>query len=192
LILRWRRSSAPEPPLRADDPDPEQAWKALTLVNDWIKHAEAKTGAVLAATGASAILLFNLLRASTATNVLVYILAAVAVASTVVGGVCALTALYPRLRLRRRRTVRASNDPVNPLFFHDIVRSYGTDGPSYAAVLHTLTTSKVDLVKHLSFQIHANAIVAARKYKWSNRAIIALSLNLFTIGALAVATSWRF
>lgn len=32
----------PEPPI--GDPDPDQAWKALTLVNDWIKHAESKTG----------------------------------------------------------------------------------------------------------------------------------------------------
>lgn len=37
--------ATPEP---AIDPEPDHAWKALSLVNDWIKHAEGKAGITLA------------------------------------------------------------------------------------------------------------------------------------------------
>jgi Family of unknown function (DUF5706) len=52
-------------------------------------------------------------------------------------------------------------------------------------VLHTLTTNPDDLVRHLGQQIHANATVAQRKYRWANRAIRALLLDLLAIAALA-------
>jgi len=49
-------TTSPTPPssgelLTLADPDPDQAWKALNLVNDWIKHAETKLIAILAASG---------------------------------------------------------------------------------------------------------------------------------------------
>lgn len=42
---------AAEPEIAPEScPEPDQAWKALGLVNDWIKHADAKVGATLAVT----------------------------------------------------------------------------------------------------------------------------------------------
>ncbi len=90
--------------------------------------------------------------------------------------------VYPRVRLGRKATDAA----VNPLFFHDVARAYKRDAPSYGAVLHTLTTNPDDLVRHISQQTHANATVAQRKFRWADRGIRALVLDLLALGALAM------
>ena len=41
------------------EPQPDQAWKALGLVNEWVRHAETKVAATLAATGVTAGALLN-------------------------------------------------------------------------------------------------------------------------------------
>ena len=53
---------APAEPKIAGDrlPEPDQAWKTLILVNDWIKHAGAKVASTLAGSGVAATVLFNL------------------------------------------------------------------------------------------------------------------------------------
>ena len=172
----------PAEPIAAHvSPEPEQAWKALSLVNDWVKHAEVKLGVVLAATAASGGILFNLVNDRGDASVAFDVAAVVSAASVLAAGACAMIGLYPRVRLRRKIT----DDTVNPLFFHDVARAYKGDAPSYGAVLHTLTTNPDDLVRHLGQQIHANATVAQRKYRWANRAIRALLLDLLAIAALA-------
>lgn len=163
-------------------PDPDQAWKALALVNDWVKHAETKLGVTLAATGVSGGVLFNLVKDRTATGGIFNVVAVVCAAAVFVAGICAMVGLYPRVGLRRKTV----DDAVNPLFFHDVARAYKGNAPSYSAVLHTLTTNPNDLVRHLGQQIHANATVAQRKYRWANRAIRALLVDLLMLGALAV------
>ncbi len=60
-----RHDVAGEPGGTVDVPDADQAWKALGLVNDWIKHAEAKASAAMAASGVSAVLLYNLDKSQT-------------------------------------------------------------------------------------------------------------------------------
>jgi hypothetical protein len=169
-------------------PDPEHAWKALSLVNDWVKHAETKLGVVLAATGVSGGVLFNLVKDRNHTSYAFRIAAVVCCTAVLVAGICAVIGLYPVVRLRDRTT----EETANPLFFHDIARAYKGDAPSFGSVLHTLTTNPVDLVRHLSQQIHANATVAQRKYRWANRAIRALLLDLVALGALAtiIAQKW--
>jgi hypothetical protein len=146
------------------------------------RHAEAKVGVVLAATGVSGGVLFNLVKQRSDTSWAFNIAAAVCGAAVVGAGVCAMTGLYPVVRLQKRRT---ADESVNPLFFHDVARAYKGDAPSYGAVLHTLTSNPDDLVRHLGQQIHANATVAQRKYRWANRAIRALLLALLALGALA-------
>jgi len=170
-----------EPEATPIPPDADQAWKALSLINDWVKHAEAKLGVVLAATGVSGGVLFNLVKDRNHTSDALNVAAVVCGVSVFIAGACAMIGVYPRVRLRRT----SANDAVNPLFFHDVARAYKGDAPSYGAVLHTLTTSPDDLVRHLGQQIHANATVAQRKYRWANRAIRALVLDLLALGALA-------
>ena len=57
-MRRKRQPDAPAP--SAADHDPDVAWRALSLVVDWIKHSEAKAGATLAATGVTAGVLYNI------------------------------------------------------------------------------------------------------------------------------------
>jgi hypothetical protein len=186
--MRRRRNTASEAEPSVVPPDPDQAWKALSLVNDWVKHAEAKLGVVLAATGVSGGVLFNLVRDRGHTSHAFNIAAVVCCAAVLAAGVCAMIGLYPVVRLHRR----TADEAVNPLFFHDIARAYKGDAPSYGAVLHTLTTNPDDLVRHLGQQVHANASVAQRKYRWANRAIQALLLDLLALGVVAtiIALKW--
>jgi Family of unknown function (DUF5706) len=176
-----RAVTEPAPAATKVLPEPEQAWKALLLVNDWVKHAEVKLGVVLAATAASGGVVYNLVKGHGSANVAFDIVAVICAASVLTAGVCAMIGLYPRVRIRRK----VRDDTINPLFFHDVARAYKGDAPSYSAVLHTLTTNRDDLIRHLGQQIHANATVAQRKYRWANRAIRALLLDLLAIAALA-------
>lgn len=187
--MRWCRKRAPEvAPERPAPPDPEHAWKALALVNDWLKHAETKLGVTLAAAGVSGGVLFNLVKDRNATTCLLDVTAVVCGIAVLTAGAFAMIGLFPILRLGRQ----VKDETANPLFFHDIARAYKGDGPSYSAVLHTLTTSPDDLVRHIGRQVHANATVAQRKYRWANWAIRALLIDLIALGATAaiIAMKW--
>jgi hypothetical protein len=179
--VKWRRPHRDELSTALVPAQPEQAWKALSLVNDWVKHAETKLGVTLAAAAATGTVLFNLVKDHSHTSAAFDVTAVVCCASLLVAGACAMIGLYPVVRLGRGVT----NDAVNPLFFHDIARAYKGDAPSYGSVLHTLTTNPDDLIRHLGQQIYANATVAQRKYSWANRAIRALLFDLLAIAALA-------
>lgn len=185
--MRSRHPSRRQESSAAAPVDPEQAWKALALVNDWVKHAETKLATVLAATGVSGGILFNLVNDYGRGNLAFNIAAAVCCAAVIVAGVAAMTGLYPVVRLGRK----TSDDSVNPLFFEDVARAYKGDAPSYIAVQRTLTANPDDLVRHVSQQIHANATVAQRKFRWANRAIRALLLDLVALAALASMIALR-
>lgn len=183
--MRRPKSAAPALPDAANagpvTPDPDQAWKALSLVNDWVKHAETKLGAILAATGVTGGVLFNLVKDRAHGSAVFNLASAACGVAIFIAGLCAMAGLYPRLRLRRTSTT----DAANPLFFHDVANAYRGDAPSYGAVLHTLTTNREDLVRHLGQQIHANATVAQRKFRWADRAIRALLVAVLALGAVA-------
>lgn len=175
-----RESTTPDGNSPVVPPDPDQAWKALALVNDWVKHAETKLSVILAAAGVSGGVLFNLVRDRGHPGWLFHLMATVCGVAVLVAGGCAMIGLYPVVRLQRK----SADDAVNPLFFHDVADAYKGDAPSYSSVLHTLTTNHDDLVRHLGQQVHANATVAQRKYRWANRAIRALLLDLLALAAV--------
>jgi hypothetical protein len=170
-------------------PDPDQAWKALSLVNDWLRHAETKLAATLAATGVSGGVLFNLVKNHDHGSVLFNISAATCFAGVIVAGTFALVGLFPRVQLSRPQETK--DEPINPLFFHDIARAFKGDAPSYSAILHTLTTTPDDLVRHISQQVHANSTVAQLKYRWANWAIRALLLGLVGLAVLVWTISLK-
>jgi hypothetical protein len=163
------------------EPDPDQAWKALGLVNDWIRHAETKTGATLAAAGVGGGVLYNLVKDQQHPSGWLTVAALLCGLATLTSAACALIALVPRLDLRRwaeRLHLRkprprpepapdsADNPPEDPtsvLFFHDIARTYShLEAPSYADVLATLTSDKAQLTRQIGLQVHTNAHVARR------------------------------
>ncbi len=183
---RWfRRPTITVPPAGPpfDPPvaNPDHAWKALSLVNDWVRHAEAKTAATLAATGVTGGVLYNLVKDQHHPSVL----------SVVLRGCLRRDGLRCR-PLRRGRVVprmrlaRAQEDPVNILYFDHIARRYVGDGDRYALVLRDLTTRPEDLTRQLAHQVHANSTVARRKFLWANRSIRALAVALVALGLVAV------
>ena len=183
-----RSGPAPDPELGPPTPpDPDQAWKALSLVNDWLRHAETKLGLILAATGVSCGVLFNLVKDQDDGSTAFKIAAGICGVAALVAGTIAMIGLYPVVRLGRRR--RSAEGIINPLFFHDIACAFRDDAPNYGAVLHTLTTSPGDLVRRIGQQVHANATVAQRKYRWANWAIRALLVDLLALGAVAAITA---
>ncbi len=172
--------------LPAQDPprtsDPEQAWKALTLVNDWIRHAEAKVAATLALTGTSGVLLFNLVFPRNDPGRTLSVAAVVCAAALFIAGGFSALALMPQVRAKPWR----QEDPTSLLFFRHVARKYKTDYPAYGDVLATLTTDPDALTRQIAHQIQSNALVAHRKYRWANLAIIALMIGLI---ALAIAAT---
>jgi len=179
------------------DPDPDQAWKALTLVNDWIKHAEAKTGISLAATGASGVLLYNLVKDQSTPGYVLSIFAVLAGVAMLIAGLAGTIAVLPRLTVDRRRlpafskVVRAEQDLSSLLFFSHIAKKYGGDAPTYVEVFRTLTTDNDQLTRQIAQQVHANATVAHRKYRWTNIAVLALSLDYAFVAVVALIVGKR-
>lgn len=189
----------PESESQKSVPDPEQAWKALSLVNDWIRHAEAKATAMLAATGVTGGILYSLVHAQTHPSLALDVVATVNGLMIISAGGSAVIALVPRLTVPKVKkvvaatslvpqaaTVAASEDPVNLLYFRDIARRYRGDAPTYTQVLTTLTTDPTKLTEHIGRQVHANSDVAHRKYGWANRAAVGLAADLVMLGATAI------
>ncbi len=193
-----------------DGPEPEHAWKALVLVNEWVKHAETKSAAVLAFTGVSAGVLFNLVNKEQDPGLVLDAVAVLCGLCLVVAGGCALLALMPRLRVPGRNRAAgaagadagaaaadgtaedlAENDPISLLFFADIARHYEAQGPSYAQVLSALTGNRSALTAQIAHQVHANAGVAHRKYRWAGTAVKALAAALVLLALVAAAVAER-
>jgi len=195
------------------DPDPEQAWKALSLVNEWVRHAEGKIIAALAAAGVSGGLLYNL--ASGWSNPSLFgaligyltLIALVATAWACSMGLVPRRTAGPNDRglpdiIANWRAARASrkeartkdhtdgdtgppDELVNLLFYSDIMKAYGTSGPRYREVLASLTSNRTSLTEHIAQQVWANASVAEHKYNWANRAIQRLLISWLLLAALA-------
>ena len=166
-----------DPPLLAD---PDQTWRILALINEWIKHAETKAAGTLAAAGVSAGVLYNLVKGISDTSRLLDIVAILCALCIAGGGVCAAWALRPRLR--------AKEDPTSGLYFHHIARRHpkGTKGAEYLAELHGLTQNHEALIADISSQVWANAHVATDKFKAGG---IGLSLVLVGIVLLGLTSA---
>lgn len=159
---------------------PDQAWKALGLVVDWIKHAEAKAGAMLAATGVSGGVLYNLVKSQGNPSLALNIAAGAAGTLLFLAGACAGLALRPRLRSRE--------EPTSILYYHHIARKHARpDGSgAYAQAVLELTANGESLVNEVAAQIWANAHVATDKYRWINWGMAAFLLALPCLAATAV------
>lgn len=176
------------------NPDPEQAWKALGLVNDWIRHADVKTGAFLAAAGVTGGVFYNLVRDQHHPSRWLAGVAIACAAAIFLAAAFALVALMPRLSVKqwwkgifgKKEEPPPSSDgddvpedPTSLLFFRDIARAYKSDNqPSYAEVFATLSADKARLTRQISIQIQQNAHVAHRKFRWSSWSLRALGCDL--------------
>lgn len=96
------RTSAPPPQAVEDDwiapVDAAEAWKAVGLVNEWVRHAERKAAATLATSGVIGGVLFNLVKDPTEFSLTINILGPVCGALAFRAAIASVVALWPRLR----------------------------------------------------------------------------------------------
>ncbi|MER6971172.1 Pycsar system effector family protein [Nocardioides sp. NPDC000445] len=172
-----------QPDATAATPDADHAWRALALVNEWIRHSDAKAGVTLAFAGVLGTMTFNLAKGSEARSLAFDVLVVVASALLLLtGGLCGWT-LTPRVNDKD-----AARDAINRLFFASISRNFKGRRQEFADVLHTLTADPVELTRDLADQIHANARIATVKAeyaKWAIRTVLAAGA---TVAALAIVT----
>lgn len=188
--------AAEEAGSRPIKPSPDHAWKALTITNEWIRHADAKTGITLAFVGATATALFNVAHALERWTCLLTVTVTLGVVTLLTAIASAGLALLPRVR--RHAPKGAAEESVEPedavslLFFGDVTMHYGADRPTFREVFATLTSDPTRLTRQIADQIHANAHVATTKFTWANRAIkfeLASAVCL-AVTALLYATGW--
>ncbi|MDQ4489038.1 DUF5706 domain-containing protein [Sinomonas sp. ASV486] len=112
--------------------------------------------------------------------------AAVACATAIfLAGVCAMIGLYPIVSLSRPPDFPEAT--TNPLFFHDVARQ---EQEIYWPTLQALTADPDGLVRHIGQQIHANSSVALRKYRWADRSIRALLVDLLALASVATIAAF--
>lgn len=168
--LFGRISQQPQP--AAASASTEDAWATLLLVNDWIKHAEAKLGVIFALVGVLAAGLTALVTDVDEPNGTLLTLALISALLIVASAICVMIGLLPRFR--RQKEPR----DLNPLYFGDVAGHFAQDERRFTQRFEALLEDHDALRLHIARQVWMNSTVAARKHMWANRAIL--------IGALAV------
>lgn len=185
-LSRFKRQAPPKP-VTDSAPQPDHAWKALSITNEWIRHADTKTGVTLAFVATTATVLFNLVKGETSWTCLQAIATSACALCITVASLFACAALFPRTRSRSAEST--DEDAVNLLFFGDIAGHYSKDRPSYLQVLSLLTSNPSRLTRQIAAQIHENSHIATEKFKHVNRAIITEVLAFVAVVAVAIITT---
>ncbi|MFI8664621.1 Pycsar system effector family protein [Rhodococcus qingshengii] len=160
--------------------DADHAWKLLALVNEWIRHADAKATAGLAFTGALGTLLYNLVKNQSDAGIALNTFTVLAVISLGFALLfCGLT-LTPRIKVSD-----ANPESINKIFFASIAENYKDGQLEYRDVLKTLTEDPAALISDLADQIHANAEIATIKSRHTQYAIRFVLGAGVLIGAVA-------
>lgn len=168
-------------------PNPDHAWKALGLVNEWIRHSDTKAGVTLAFTGVLGTMTFNLAKDFTSRATLFDVLVAVACTLLVLTAALCGWTLTPRMNDKD-----ADRDAINRLFFVSISRNFSGKRRQYIDVLHTLTANPTELTRDLADQIHANAKIASLKAtsaKWAIRSALATGAAVAAIAVFIVTNT---
>ncbi|GAS86717.1 Pycsar system effector family protein [Mycolicibacterium brisbanense] len=155
--------------------DAAEAWKAVSLVNDWVKHAETKSAGVLAASGVVGGVLYNLVKSRSDFDCWIRFGAMTCGVLAVASAICAGIALWPRLAPKEQ--------PTSVFYFDHIARRHPNGPDAYIQELKGVLAEPDELLSQLGQQVWANARVARHKYRWAGRALVAL---LGATAALAV------
>lgn len=163
--------------------DPDQAWRVLDLVNEWLKHAETKAAGTLVTSGVVAGVLYNLLKSVSEPGAVILFPAIFCAALIVAASMSSAWALRPRLWHREK--------PSSSLYFDHIARSHPrwSRGIGYVDAVRTLSADKATLVKQIAEQIWANAHVARTKYQWAGIGLITVFFALVSLALTAVAVA---
>ena len=182
---RWNRRAIAVELVSSTQPDADvpieaaEAWKAVGLVNEWVRHAETKAAGVLATSGVVGGVLFNLVKDQTKFGWVVTIAGPACGALAFAAALLAVCALWPRLR--------SKETPTNVLYFDHIARRFPKKGDDsrYVKELTEVLANPSVLMAQLGQQVWANARVARRKFKFAGWAMVAL---IFSTLALAIVT----
>lgn len=185
----FRRKPTPEAPLLsgvggsqpAAQPDVDQAWKLLSLVNDWVRFAEAKAGATLAFSGAMGTILFNLVSHLDNTGWMLNVSVVITCGLLFIAVVLAAWTIAPRVK-----DPDAVPGSINHLFFASIASKYDGKRIAYRGEVRKLTVDPESLVIELADQVHANAKIATSK---TRRVTAAIRFSLIAGVFLAVVTT---
>lgn len=183
---RWWRANCPCPSGPATDPSAEEsvtveaaeAWNAVGLVNEWVRHAEAKAATTLAASGVLGGVLYNLVKDQAAIGWTLKIAAPASAFLIIAAAVCATVALWPRLRSR--------DAPTSLLYFDHIARRHPTSSKPYIDELKALVADPSQLLEELGQQVWANARIARKKYFWAGLALVTLLGAALALAAVAL------
>ena len=174
-------------PANSPEPNPDHAWKTLALMNEWIRHSDAKASVTLAFTGVMATTMFNLANSFIHRTALFDTLVVIACFLLLItGALCGLT-LTPRMKDKD-----ADRDAINRLFFASIDRNYRGKRQEYSEVLQTLTSNPVELTKDLAGQIHVNARIATMKTttaKWAIRCALSAGAAIAVLALVVGITN---
>lgn len=174
-------------PINSPEPNPDHAWKTLALMNEWIRHSDAKAGVTLAFTGVMATTTFNLAKDfSSRTGLFGTLVVIACFLLLITGAMCGWT-LTPRVKDKD-----ADRDAINRLFFASIDRNFRGKRQEYSEVLHTLTSDPDELTKDLADQIHVNARIATVKAtaaKWAIRCALAAGAAIAVLALVVGITN---
>jgi len=157
---------------------PEDAWRMLSLMVDWIRHADSKATAALASAGFTGSLLYTLVNTADRRGVALAVVATACAIAITTTAVAAGVALLPRLTIRR--------NSAGLIFYRGITERFGADADGYAAAYAALTADRPAFFAALTRQVWANANVATRKYRALNVAVAALLPVLLLLAGTAV------
>ncbi|MFK0042359.1 Pycsar system effector family protein [Paenarthrobacter sp. NPDC090517] len=162
----------------------------MAVTNEWVRHADTKTGVTLAFVGATVTALFTIVKDEDQWTCLLRTVVGLSALALVCAVGFAYAALFPRTKGRLPNGEETDEDAVNLLFFGDIAGHYSKDRPSYLQVLSLLTSDPTRLTRQVAAQIHENAHIASAKFRYVNRAIIAELVAVgVTVTVAVVATA---
>ncbi|MGK5557815.1 Pycsar system effector family protein [Actinomadura kijaniata] len=152
----------------------DSAWKALAEVNGWVRFADAKATAALSLSGLLGGWILALLPAQRHAAPRTVVLAVALVFAALATGL-ALAALRPAVR---------RGPPRSLLHFADVARLY-PDAAAFADDCADLLDDEVRMVREVGDQIWVNSVIATRKFRHIDRALLALVPGVvLTLGAV--------
>ncbi|MDO5878283.1 DUF5706 domain-containing protein (plasmid) [Paenarthrobacter sp. R1] len=173
-------------------PQPDHAWKALSIINEWVRYADTKTGVTLAFIGVTSTVLFNLVKDEQQWTCRLVVAVIACVAALLLSVIFTYLALFPRVESRSGNSEDPDEESVNLLFFGSVSKHYSKKQPTYREVLSTLTRDAQKLTRQIASQIHENSHIATVKFKYVNRAIMAelVAVGLVVIVAVIATAGW--
>src|SRR4051812_24698837 len=184
MWLFSKKAESPGPPVELSGKVPysnaDNAWKTLSIVIDWVRHADAKAAGTIAAAGVVGSALFNLVKDQRDVPLPLAILVVTCSVVAILGGSFAAWSLRPRLWNREKSS--------SLIYFSHISRSYKRrDGKGgYQAAFLALLANSEDLIHEIASQVWANAHIARQKYRWSNLGLMCVLVSLPLLAAAAI------